>query len=218
VHHEGTTCDRETNQNCVIYGDGTVLGLPFPTAITLTNMAARSGQGEIRVSWQSPDARDRFHVYRAETAHPEIERRLTRAPLSGRVENEYVDRDVTAGVEYAYTIAAIDQSGAERRFGPIVARAMPILRWSLAQNAPNPFNPSTIIPFQVPAAGARTVLRVYDASGRAVRTLVDALLAPGSYQARWDGRDDAGRELPSGVYVYAFEGERESGRKMVLQK
>lgn len=219
VHNDGTTCDRETNNNCVIYGDGTTLGLPFPTSIALASLAARTAPGEIRVSWRAPESTGaRFHVYRAETSRPELERRLTRRPLEDGPEFELVDREVAAGVEYAYTIGAVDPTGAEVRFGPVVARATPVVRLSLAQNAPNPFNPSTLIRFQAPAAERRTVLRVYDASGRAVRTLVDAFLAPGSYQVRWDGRDDAEREMASGVYIYAFDGDLESGRKMVLQK
>src|SRR5262249_50187037 len=62
----------------------------------------------------------------------------------------------------------------------------------LEANRPNPFNPATVIPYAIGRAG-RVTLRVFDPSGRTVRTLVDANMPVGSYRARWDGRDDRGR-------------------------
>ena len=64
---------------------------------------------------------------------------------------------------------------------------------------PNPFNPATDIRFGLPAA-ARTTLRVFDVSGRLVRTLVDGPLSAGAHTRRWDGRDESGRDASSGVY------------------
>jgi hypothetical protein len=86
----------------------------------------------------------------------------------------------------------------------------------LEQNFPNPFNPSTGIRLSVREAG-RVVLRVHDIAGRSVRSLVDGWKEPGVYQVSWDGRDDAGRQVVSGVYFYSLvtAGER-STRKMVL--
>jgi minor extracellular serine protease Vpr len=91
-------------------------------------------------------------------------------------------------------------------------------RFALEPNSPNPFNPSTAIAFQVPAAG-RAALRVYSVRGNLVRTLVDEKLAAGGYRVRWDGRDDHGRAAASGVYFYKLEdGERSLTRKMSLLK
>lgn len=69
---------------------------------------------------------------------------------------------------------------------------------------PNPFNPQTTMRFVLPAAG-RTRLVVVDLAGRAVRTLADADLPAGAHEARWDGRDDAGRAAPSGCYLARLE-------------
>lgn len=87
----------------------------------------------------------------------------------------------------------------------------------LEPNAPNPFNPSTTIRFDLPAQ-ARTTLRIYDVSGRLVRTLVDEVLSRGTrHEAVWDGRTDGGREAPSGVYFYRLTaGSVTETRKMVL--
>jgi len=66
--------------------------------------------------------------------------------------------------------------------------------------SPNPANPSTTLTFDQPRDG-RAGLRLYDAGGRLVRVLVaNDALAAGSHAYRWDGRDDAGREVPAGVY------------------
>ena len=74
----------------------------------------------------------------------------------------------------------------------------------LHQNAPNPFNPETTIRYSVAQAG-RAVIHIYSVSGSLVRTLVDGHHAAGAYSKRWDGRDDHGRRLASGVYFYKLE-------------
>lgn len=70
----------------------------------------------------------------------------------------------------------------------------------LLPNAPNPFNPQTVIPLRLDAPGQIT-LRIYDAAGRAVRTLVDAWLPAGAHDTSWNGTDDQGGAVPSGVYL-----------------
>ena len=88
-----------------------------------------------------------------------------------------------------------------------------------AWNHPNPFNPATEIVFTLPAASPVS-LHVYDAAGRRVRTLLDRAGCPaGETRATWDGRDEAGRPLPSGVYLYSVEaGGLDAARKAVLLK
>ena len=69
----------------------------------------------------------------------------------------------------------------------------------LEQNRPNPFNPETVIPYDA-GPGGRVSLRIFDASGRLVRTLVDSAQPPGDYRARWNGRNDRGVPVASGRY------------------
>jgi len=71
----------------------------------------------------------------------------------------------------------------------------------LAQNAPNPFRPTTTIAYAVPRNGS-VQLSVFDVKGRLVRKLVGQVQAAGRYQVIWDGRDMAGRRAASGVYFY----------------
>jgi hypothetical protein len=83
----------------------------------------------------------------------------------------------------------------------------------LAAPAPNPFNPSTRLSFNLPEAG-QVSLTVYDARGHRVRTLLRGQRADGAFTAHWDGRDDTGRPQSGGVYVFVldFQGPTQSGR------
>jgi hypothetical protein len=86
----------------------------------------------------------------------------------------------------------------------------------LSQNVPNPFNPATRIRFGVRETSAVT-LAIYDVAGRLVRILVHKSLGPGHYVEDWDGRDDHGRAVASGVYFYRLDaGARSVSRRMVL--
>jgi hypothetical protein len=85
--------------------------------------------------------------------------------------------------------------------------------------APNPFNPVTTIRYDVPASGARVAIVVFDVTGRRVRTLVDGQKPAGSQSVVWDGRDDRGRGVASGIYFYRMTaGSFVQTRKMVLLK
>jgi hypothetical protein len=70
----------------------------------------------------------------------------------------------------------------------------------LRQNVPNPFSPSTTISFEVPEGGGEVALQIYDVSGRLVRTLVKGYESPGTRAVTWNGRDDQGQPMPSGIY------------------
>jgi hypothetical protein len=98
---------------------------------------------------------------------------------------------------------------------------------ALSQNYPNPFNPSTTIMFELPGSAYKGTqgprqnvsLIVYDIRGRRVRTLINTELEPGSYQVHWDGRNDTGQSVASGVYLYTLGvGNENHIRKMTMFK
>jgi flagellar hook assembly protein FlgD len=83
---------------------------------------------------------------------------------------------------------------------------------------PNPFNPSTRIEYNLAKTGPVS-LRVYDAQGRLVRTLLDGVQAAGPHAVSWYGRDDQEQPVSSGLYLYRLETEGYSEvRKMMLVK
>jgi subtilisin family serine protease len=89
----------------------------------------------------------------------------------------------------------------------------------LEQNFPNPFNPVTTVRYGVPVASSVS-LRVYDVLGREVRTLVEGEVAASSHVVQWDGTDDAGVPLSSGVYFCRLTSDRGDAvsRSMMLLK
>jgi len=83
---------------------------------------------------------------------------------------------------------------------------------------PNPFNPQTLISFDMPAEGAAR-LEVFALNGRKVATLVDGTVGAGRHEQAWYGRDDSGQVVPSGVYFYRFQtGDFSESKQMVLLK
>jgi len=86
----------------------------------------------------------------------------------------------------------------------------------LFQNQPNPFSPETQISFELPRAG-KVALAIYAPDGRLVRTLVAGEHLAGRHTVRWDGFDDAGRQVSGGVYFYRLQApEIEESRRMIL--
>ena len=91
-------------------------------------------------------------------------------------------------------------------------------QFGVAQNVPNPFNPTTTISYQLPEP-AHTRLVIYNLLGQEVRTLVDESLEPGFYVSEWDARDAHGRQLASGIYIYRLQaGSFSQARRMMLLK
>ncbi len=89
---------------------------------------------------------------------------------------------------------------------------------SLNQNHPNPFNPSTSISFELPADQSAW-LGIYNPQGRLVRILQDGSLSRGTHQLLWDGLDERGNEVGSGIYLYELcSGGQRQTRRMVLLK
>ena len=90
--------------------------------------------------------------------------------------------------------------------------------YNLAQNFPNPFNPVTTISFDLVERGL-VALYVYDLRGKKVKTLKEGIVDPGRYQFTWDGTDDRGLSVSSGIYMYRLVSENQAlTRKMLLVK
>jgi len=91
--------------------------------------------------------------------------------------------------------------------------------FALGAAYPNPFNPSTKIAYAIPAGGGRVDLKIFDLSGRLVRTLVSGEMPAGNHTAVWTGLNDAGRRVASGTYFYRLQApDFDDTRKMVLVK
>jgi flagellar hook assembly protein FlgD len=93
--------------------------------------------------------------------------------------------------------------------------------YNLSQNYPNPFNPVTVIQYAV--SGKQTPilvsLKIYNILGQKVKTVVDESQKAGNYEVVWDGKDDKGNDVSSGIYFYTLiSGDFSTSRKMTFLK
>ncbi len=95
---------------------------------------------------------------------------------------------------------------------------VPAAGFNLAQNVPNPFNPSTTIAFNLPAQ-SRVKLQIFDVRGRLVHTLVNEVRPTGRNTVVWDGHNSRGAAVASGVYFYQLQaGQQIQKKRMMLIK
>jgi hypothetical protein len=146
------------------------------------------------------------------------------ANLVGEPDNAaYFDGEWSWNSGYCYKLAAFDVHGNESEFalftpGDVTGAEPPKAPAAsfLSQNVPNPFNPATRIAFGL-GVPANVSLRIYDAAGRLVRTLVEGARPAGRYSELWDGRDARGASVASGVYFCRLDAGRfTQTRKMLL--
>lgn len=122
-------------------------------------------------------------------------------------------------------IEAFDLAGNSVVCDPVYMQAAAGIpgEFDLAQNYPNPFNPATTIRFQLPptgqAANRLVTLKIYDITGRLVKTLLHESLPAGYYTVPWDGTGERGETAAGGVYLYRLSaGDYVKTRKMLLVK
>jgi len=101
---------------------------------------------------------------------------------------------------------------------PVEDAGIPAIGTMLNANYPNPFNPSTVISFNLAQSG-NVSISIFNQKGQIVRTLVDSQMPAGAHQIVWNGMDDHGSSVSSGIYYYRMtSGKYTSTRKMVMMK
>jgi hypothetical protein len=124
----------------------------------------------------------------------------------------YVGVDILPSSNTNVTVTRVitDVAGDEAVHAPVIMALLP--------NYPNPFNPATELRYQL-SQPAHARLAVYDLQGKRVRLLVDQQLPGGEHQVRWDGKDQTGHAMPSGVYVVRLTAAgKVSAQKIVLAR
>ncbi len=187
---------------------------PVTVAVTSFSATLKDGAVSVRGTFRSDLGVQAVNVYRGSASGV-----LDLIHTAYTVDNrgfEYLDRSVDPGSAYRYQIGVVDSDG--EFLSPIADVKVPNAVASMEQNAPNPFNPTTSIRYSLPASEHVTI-NVYDASGSLVRTLVDEVRPLGTHDVQWDGRDDSGSTVGSGVYFYRITaGKYSESKKMVLLK
>ena len=141
-----------------------------------------------------------------------------------------MDKEVEEGRTYFYYLEDIDVLGQKSR-SEIIMIVLPLFKPTLSipkksrllQNYPNPFNPETFLPYEL-ASESPVTIHIYNFFGRLVRQLNIGQQKAGSYitkdkSAYWDGRDECGQKVSSGIYWYRLKaGEFNAIRRMVILK
>jgi len=178
------------------------------TFVELNEFRVTSVRGACQLSWISSQERNNagFNVLSGCSADGPFTR-INESIIGPELNRHYEFRDVARanGQKYFYRLQAVALDGSIQEFGPIAAVAERPTRMRLEQNYPNPFNPQTTIAYQIDALQNIDIV-IYDVVGRMVRTLYRGPVAPGYYQLIWDGRNDHGRAMPSGVYHCVLAG------------
>ena len=211
--------------------------------VELAFFTASGMQDRIVLKWRTESEIQNlgFEIWRAEQEDGDyqmLSSYRSNAALQGRFNSsqatdyQFEDRQVIPGRVYWYRLTDVDVNGQKTEHGPIsalIAEQTPQLttlnsnqpdRLRLFPNFPNPFNPTTTLRLDVPASSrglVRVNLMVVSATGQVVRTLLNGTLPAGQYEVVWDGRDNAGRLVSSGVYFAVIQADYKTQyQKMVL--
>ncbi|MFQ6002597.1 MAG: FlgD immunoglobulin-like domain containing protein, partial [Candidatus Zixiibacteriota bacterium] len=194
------------------------------------SLTATSSDSVIILSWKPNTESDLSHylVYKDTLAGfiPDSSKIAGEVPKDSSVFRDY---DFVLGQTYYYQVSAWDLTGNESEYSDelqVLATEVgefeeeetrpPVFQ--LFQNYPNPFNSSTVIWYHLPDVGyqpAEVELTIYNLLGKLVKTLVKKRQYPGEHKVRWDGKDDSGKEVASGIYFYRL---KVSGLELVKPK
>ena len=144
-----------------------------------------------------------FNIYRTFTndRKPTAGERLNQALIRGERTYRYVDKTTTQDCNHYYWLEDVDIFGYKTLHGPVYANknyGLPKI-YELSQNYPNPFNPETVIKYSLPQAD-RVEITIYNVMGQLIRTLVDNTQKAGYHTVLWDGRNELGVSVSSGIY------------------
>ena len=187
--------------------------------------ATLSQENGVTLIWRTESETDcaGFHVWRSESEEGEYVRMTTALiPGSGNTSNttEYAfnDKNVQGMSICWYKIEEISIDGKSTLFGPVSVEATHSLptEYGLSQNYPNPFNPETTFQYQLPEISDVTI-EIYSILGQKIKTWQYANQPSGYYTVNWNGIDDLGRRVSSGIYLMQMTaGSYSEMRKMTI--
>ncbi len=172
-----------------------------PHSIMLDHLHAGSENGTVRLDWHAADFESYrgVYVYRAARQDGPFEKISPLLPM--QQQNVYTDESPGLKNTCFYRLGFLD-GDANIVFSETVDVDIELpAEYQLDQNYPNPFNPETCIPFALKESG-RVKMSIYNLKGQRVRTLVDQHLEAGRHSVVWDGLNETGGRLSSGMYIY----------------
>jgi len=194
-----------------------LIGSDVPLPVTLTSFSGKINNGTIELSWETASETENrcFHIYRNNEMIAEIEGAGTSSKPHQYL---YSDNEVIPGKSYTYVLADVRFSNKETKYtDKAVIITIPAYdipeEFSLGDNTPNPFNPVTMINYQL-SANSDIELSIYDMNGKKITTLVNDHISAGYHKISWDASG-----YSSGVYLYRLNAQGlVETKKMVLLK
>ncbi|UCF06524.1 MAG: PQQ-binding-like beta-propeller repeat protein [bacterium] len=199
------------------------------TAVELSSFTATGFDDHIQVDWKTATeiGSAGFNIYRSldrETPQSLLNEELIRTrgdELQG-ASYSFIDDDVAGSVTYYYWLEDVSLDGRSTLHGPIPAttgqKEEPIPNAFSLDNYPNPFNATTVITYGLPV-DCDVTLTIYNLMGQKVKTLVNEHQGSGYKSVNWDGRNEEGIEVSSGIYFYRLRaGSHTEIKKMILLK
>ncbi len=193
-------------------------GTPRPATL-LQGYSTKIEASGITVTWRLAEAGTymEFSVLRAEIPGNEYEEVAGLIFSKEGLSFIFTDMDCRPGTTYRYRVDVSDEAGRRILFetDPV---SMPGAKLTLFRNYPNPFNPSTIIEYYLPAE-CRVTVELYDISGKLIARLVNREQDRGLHETEWHGADAQGNPVASGVYFCKLKAGKETiSRKIVLSR
>ncbi len=221
--------------------DGTteiILGRDNPLPVTLSSFFAQYEDGGSSIFWttQSEINNLGWNLYRSPSQNMGQSQLLNAEMIPGAgtssqpVDYQFADGSgsIVPGFKYWYSLESVDLTGEVYNYGSISLEIpqdnedpnipdIPV-EYGLLQNHPNPFNPDTEISFNLEKEEFVS-LKIYDIKGNFVNTIIEAQHTSGLHEYLWDGKNIAGKQMSSGIYLYHLESEsHSSSKKMILLK
>ena len=219
-----TTIIQPTEADTVVLRADAVKLTEAPTGVAVATFFAEIEDEGVAVHWSTTDPYhlDRFNIYRLtrRNARPGPQDRINDQSLHGTSPYVYLDTDVLPGEIYYYWLEQIDETGQSIFHGPAIANLSGLVpdTYALFQNYPNPFNPETTIRYALPRE-EQVTLQIFNIRGQMVKTLADEPAGAGYHSLVWDGRNEAGQAVASGIYFVQLQaGAYHQTRKLALIK
>jgi glucose/arabinose dehydrogenase len=193
-----------------------------PVPVELVSFSARTSGSSVVLTWRTVSETNNygFQIERSDNGAPFEQLAFMPGHGSTTEAKQYVYQDkLPVAGRGAYRLRQIDLDGAFEFSEEVEIAFIAPEDFRLEQNFPNPANPTTTMAFQIPEMGEahHTRLEIFDITGRKIRTLLNGARSAGTYQLDWDGRDEHGKEVGSGIYLYRLRyGNLNQSRKLLL--
>jgi hypothetical protein len=197
------------------------------SAVELISFSATGGYDEIFLEWKTCVEFNNIE-WKITRSSEEEGKYKTIATVDAKGEPHhyrFVDSCLTAGLTYFYKLGDVDGYGNINWHGPVSAtsKLCKNILCGISKNYPNPFRTNTVIKFNVagktPKQHYDVQLQIFDVAGRLIKTLVDGKKRTGIYEIDWNGVDEKGDRLQSGIYLcrLSVEGYRETQKIMLVK-